>query len=1035
MLNHIKNLGIHVTPEDKQRWNTAAEKSSGKDIDIDEYSTTEEVKQLIKDYVDNQGFITDIPEYYETEEEVLLLLNTTLGNYTRSEDLDETLAQYTTLAALNEFEQAIYDYLQQFKQDILEDTKYVTAMQFSDVSRDLTLTQSDGTTLSVNIPGGGGGSSVSAYLMMEAIAYCNVSSDVTPVTPEGGSYNFNTYILTPPHDPTIGSTVVWANSQNGMTVDSTHSIYISKRVFSSDPDAPSTSWSQPILYSGSIQTETTNVNVYSTEVAKVFTVYCEGTVQKITDPVSGEISYKSVPPSNVSHAPEGGTYDRANDALSSNPHTYGVPNEYWTPNRPTIPSTWTDPDTEQSEDPVTFSKSCYFSIGTVKSDNSLEWSTPSVYGIDYVIQASNLKFIAIDYSVLAEHISLSTDDLAVVAENVDLKTEQLAVIAQYVSIDAPFTKFRGSVSATEFAVVKDNTYYTIVDDNVVKNTDIDQTLFSISQNTNQGYDPTSPATDVVLNIWNPGQLEGHERGTEDQGNGQKGTLTGNEIEYTINPKRIAQSAQTTFQHRARTYECYTINATETTPARTEDDWNYFNIEDSLIQAARYATGATTDNFSNHECGTFTLPDPQRYAGTTISVSVYPSTRGSSDAMSTGVGDEITVAVENVVTHSRQYDLNSKFYNHNLTLSEDADKVSVMWASLITNAATKPYAGRDYDDTINIDIDEYLLPRNIGYDETLYDDLINLFPQIKIDQNSVWQFVKVVPCDEHTADTIRATSDSSFSIDGIGIISLDTDTYDNIRTLREKLTAGGFDNINDFKDLVHGLNNMSTYAVAGAGQTDHINNIISRIADGTSIHENANTRIERTINNASSRVCILPTYSGFDRLCENKPLTFTAVAKKIKNPCAWEDRTVNKFTPAEFYYWEIQSTDFAPVVVSSGIWQAAYTPASSASLDVVVGKVSYPVLNNDHTISDKTLYQCGTTARNAFEQVLEQSEEMSKPIVDVLPFTQVLATLGYIRTTMLGDNDTAYHNNTGLYYNDQMSKVAKASVQNYININN
>jgi len=74
----------------------------------------------------------------------------------------------------------------------------------------------------------------------------------------------------------------------------------------------------------------------------------------------------------------------------------------------------------------------------------------------------------------------------------------------------------------------------------------------------------------------------------------------------------------------------------------------------------------------------------------------------------------------------------------------------------------------------------------------------------------------VPCDEHTADTIRATSDSSFSIDGIGIISLDTDTYDNIRTLREKLTAGGFDNINDFKDLVHGLNNMSTYAVAGAG---------------------------------------------------------------------------------------------------------------------------------------------------------------------------------------------------------------------------
>ena len=78
ILNHIKNLDIHVTLEDKQRWNNAAQKSSGKDIDIDKYSTTEEVKQLIKDYVDNQGFITDIPEYYETEEEVLLLLDTTL---------------------------------------------------------------------------------------------------------------------------------------------------------------------------------------------------------------------------------------------------------------------------------------------------------------------------------------------------------------------------------------------------------------------------------------------------------------------------------------------------------------------------------------------------------------------------------------------------------------------------------------------------------------------------------------------------------------------------------------------------------------------------------------------------------------------------------------------------------------------------------------------------------------------------------------------------------------------------------------------
>lgn len=669
MLNHIKNLGIHVTPEDKQRWNTAAEKSSGKDIDIDEYSTTEEVKQLIKDYVDNQGFITDIPEYYETEEEVLLLLNTTLGNYTRSEDLDETLAQYTTLAALDDFEQAIYDYLEQFKQDVLEDTKYVTAMQFSDVSRDLTLTQSDGTTLSVNIPGGGGGSSVSAYLMMEAIAYCNVSSDVTPATPEGGSYNFNTYILTPPHDPTVGSTVVWANSQNGMTVDSTHSIYISKRVFSSDPDAPATSWSQPLLYSGSIQTETSNVHVYSTEVAKVFTVYCEGTVQKITDPVSGEISYKSVPPSNVSHAPEGGTYDRANDTLSSNPHTYGVPSEYWTLNRPVIPGTWTDPDTEQSEEPVTFSKACYFSIGTVKSDNSLEWSAPSIYGIDYVVQASKIKLNAVELAVVAENVALNANDLAIVAQNVELTPTQLSIIAEQVSVDAAFTTFRGDVSATSFSVFKDNAYYEEVTDpetqetSVVKKTDVDQKLFSIALNEhdNTTYDPTSANDDVLMLFYNPGTLTDHIQGDPTEGGGQKGTLTGNVLTYALNPKRLAQSIGSSYSCRVPTQDDSTDTMAEYLiggehPASiTDGTYSHDVIDNSILYTfpEKVKKGIVTGN-------TLTLPDPKMYCGTVINGTIdvtlflhghsyYPNAVDISNSV-----DGITGVFDNCLMHIYNY---------------------------------------------------------------------------------------------------------------------------------------------------------------------------------------------------------------------------------------------------------------------------------------------------------------------------------------------------------------------------------------------
>ena len=75
ILNHIKNLDIHVTLEDKQRWNNAAQKSSGKDIDIDKYSTTEEVKRLIKDYVDNMmndSFDENV-DFFQKEDRFALL--------------------------------------------------------------------------------------------------------------------------------------------------------------------------------------------------------------------------------------------------------------------------------------------------------------------------------------------------------------------------------------------------------------------------------------------------------------------------------------------------------------------------------------------------------------------------------------------------------------------------------------------------------------------------------------------------------------------------------------------------------------------------------------------------------------------------------------------------------------------------------------------------------------------------------------------------------------------------------------------------
>lgn len=65
------------------------------------------------------------------------------------------------------------------------------------------LTRSDGEILSVEIPGGGGGGgdTPTSYMQYNASAYVNVTNGISVNTPIGGSYDFNTYLLIPPHDP------------------------------------------------------------------------------------------------------------------------------------------------------------------------------------------------------------------------------------------------------------------------------------------------------------------------------------------------------------------------------------------------------------------------------------------------------------------------------------------------------------------------------------------------------------------------------------------------------------------------------------------------------------------------------------------------------------------------------------------------------------------------------------------------------------------------------------------------------------------
>lgn len=72
---HTSNDSIHVTEEDKERWNSAAEAISNSsdqtDDDTSSAMTAEDVLQL----VDDQGYIKEIPSHYATEEEVRSWLN------------------------------------------------------------------------------------------------------------------------------------------------------------------------------------------------------------------------------------------------------------------------------------------------------------------------------------------------------------------------------------------------------------------------------------------------------------------------------------------------------------------------------------------------------------------------------------------------------------------------------------------------------------------------------------------------------------------------------------------------------------------------------------------------------------------------------------------------------------------------------------------------------------------------------------------------------------------------------------------------
>ena len=835
MLKHIKNSDIHVTLEDKDRWNTAAEKSSGKDIDIDKYSTTEEVEQMIRDYVDPKGFLTSIPEYYETEEEVLALLSSEYPTkdtvYTKQE-IDEAISQCMPLSYLDVLARTSYvDTLHEQSTQGINGS--VADISYNASTQNLTVTKNNGDAYNVFIQSGG--SSGLSYI--ELSAYTLASNETTPATPTGGYYDFVNYIGTA---PTSSDGNIWQLSMAGMTSDTTHTVYISKRTFFAD--GTQSTWSTPSVYVGAIDVSQTTYNV----VKKLVTVYKHGEVVKHTD--GNQVYYTTAAPL----TPVGGEYDIENDQFITLPTGWSIDID-------NTVAPYVDPATGQE-----IAKTWFFSMGQISENQgqqTITWTTPTAYGIDYSVAASSIRFISINYSVLAQNVDITSETFqANIADRLSVNANFIDVVAQEIEIDSAITKFRGSVSATEFAVVKDNAYYTGTPGNVTKNTDIDQTLFSIAQNTNQEYDPTSPATDVVLNIWNPGQLEDHVTGTEQGGGGSKGTLTGNAIEYTVNPKKLAQSVTGTYSWAYN----YVMDSSDSQ-----------NVDFDMRSSFCITPKSTADSI-------ITLPDPKTYVGCTINGSfetvVYPNMleygtiSGHGSTNNKTAHGPLARSIMQTGTWYTDDTRSSIFINFNTThpLWNCVQEIGNILSDYSQPELHTVNAANPYGNLTNVPALDKIMGKEV--------------PRITITDRSEYPFVRLNAVNDNDALLFGSYERTN------SVVSLNTDFY---------------------KDLYYAYAHVFGPDTNQAPLLQYVFEDNVSTSNGSYDYDMIKELYE--VDSVKTKIYIVPSVVGLKKILESKPLSFVATAKMVNT-----DRLTQTYTSAEksckFYYWDIVTTDFTIVAV-------------------------------------------------------------------------------------------------------------------------
>lgn len=395
-VDHINNDEIHVSTTDRSKLDSIeAIQEKLNNIDLSKYVTNDNVSSIVQDYVDTQNYLTEVPSYYTTDEE---LSNTMTGLATIDNVTSILNNKYYTRSQIDELLRV------RKNQDI-----HITDVDFD--GSQLIITESDGSVYKTAVSFSGGYSSVTITIYKR--------SENKPEIPTGGDYDFdnNQFIAT---DLTEGWYANKSDEDDSLPLWMSQRIFLGKKkITEEDEDLPQNGeWSEPVKLSGNNSTSIIEKPVSASHVEVVYhkAIY--------TTSATGQIQ------SAAPNTPIGGSYDFVTKEFTV-PHNPVDETDLWSTTVSNDSYTITNSDGTTQ----TIYYTWYFSIGSIgEGESDFTWTAPAVYGVDYTQVAYNMRFIAVDYSVLAQNVKFTTGDFQTIANNITLKSEQLTAIAKNVTI-------------------------------------------------------------------------------------------------------------------------------------------------------------------------------------------------------------------------------------------------------------------------------------------------------------------------------------------------------------------------------------------------------------------------------------------------------------------------------------------------------------------------------------------------------------------------------------------------------------------------